>query len=383
MFNLSHTKTTQRFSDHAYRSEAASTQARSRLIKALSLVAFILATTQAPKAFSQEEAALPSIEEIERAWKARELSIETLDCKWSARLFIPAESHSAQEFPSRKSVLVPKEDLKLTQQCLLQMGTGGRYRYERDGKELVNRIQQYTDRHTIFVTDGKQAKSLYGADETGEHRYAPLGFIRKNEQIFEFLDLATSGAIILYCRPKAPGAERYCSLKGGRIIGRAIANGRRCVLVEHGEAARKTQLYFDLEWDLVPVRLIGWSFDSEAGESFESFRFDLGYRESSKGPPHLTTWKLKSFGSANKPIHYQHAVVEHFEINTDIPDSAFNLEFPAGTKAVNQASRETYIIREDGSKRPITLAEREALVPYKILLNTEPRETIPKESNPP
>jgi hypothetical protein len=289
---------------------------------------------------TQEDTKLPTIREIEQAWKQREVRITTLECEWTEQEFVPAHSRSAQESPSLRRVTVPKEDLEFTNRCMLKIGTDKRYRYESDGKRLINRIQQYADCHFVAATDGRQAKSLRGEDQTGEQRYAPLGFIRQNEELFELLDLGNGGALLIYCRPSAKEVRFYCALDSARVRGSEVINGRSCVLVEHGQKPRITQLYFDLERDYVPVRLVRWSESPKSNSPFEVMRFDLEYEVVRDGEVQLSAWTAESYEAADEPIYRGVASVVRFEINPAIPDSEFQLEFPPGTKVINEREKE-------------------------------------------
>jgi hypothetical protein len=64
--------------------------------------------------------------------------------------------------------------------------------------------------------------------------------------------------------------------------------------------------------------------------------------------------------------------VRDFKLNSPVPRSRFEFEFPAGIIVTDEVSSQRSIVRADGSLRPVTAGELAADIPFEDLMRTDP-----------
>lgn len=126
----------------------------------------------------------------------------------------------------------------------------------------------------------------------------------------------------------------------------------------------KVWLAHDLDW--LPVRF-------QLGDRAEvEFRYDSTSGSDASLP---SGWTVKIFNPGSTIVKDSTvASVKRWESPAELPDSSFKLAFPVGTIVWDHRPEhpENYLIRADGTKRPITIDERRQNISPSILLNTEP-----------
>lgn len=128
------------------------------------------------------------------------------------------------------------------------------------------------------------------------------------------------------------------------------------------------EVWLAAEQNSVPMRiacrdkeLTKWQIDITATNSFDGVNLP-------------TAWDITQYDASGKAESLVAARVSKAQINIDLHDAVFDLDFPEGTLVTDMQgpSQAMYIVMKDGSKRDITEAELNAGIPYRDLRDTSP-----------
>ena len=214
----------------------------------------------------------------------------------------------------------------------------------------------------VSTFDGAVSKMFFDERTTRELH----GFIEREPRNLDY-DSYTYGPIALAFRPCDPDMGGL-KLKLCRINpSLETVDGRPCVVLQ----SPRMTLWLDPRRDFVVAKL-------QYGEG-TGMSCDISYKEDESHfwvPVEWTTVVI--WQRDNKPRQRTVAKVTDYKVNTDIPRSAFQFDFPAGTyvsdlREEGNDAIERYIVRPGGKKRLITKEEisRGAAVNYQELLHTE------------
>ncbi|MCX7428933.1 MAG: hypothetical protein NTW96_25310 [Planctomycetia bacterium] len=144
---------------------------------------------------------------------------------------------------------------------------------------------------------------------------------------------------------------------------------RTCVVLSpnppspHGEGRT---LWLDPHRDLLVVRL-----QTAMRDKARVTTYDISYQ---KDPSHgwvPSEWKWIATGGGRRLFEQGAARMKGYSINTDIPRSEFQLDFPVGTYVTDFRSMKRYIARPAGEPRTVTKEELRRGAQYEDLLSTE------------
>jgi hypothetical protein len=319
-----------------------------------------------------------TVANIARAWKDRERKVLSLDCKWSAEEVCGAKTCVYQD-EKGKQFAIPNNDLIVNLEYRFRLKGQNKMRYEFTGPQPIQETRSFETREYISVTDGDQQKSFYGKDnESDNNRFAPIGFINKENTLPEMNTIHLRPLLFLY---RAFASDIASSLDLARFSpkGNIIIAGRECLLLERiNGGEEKLELVIDMNRECIPVRfrrlLREKSKTEDTWNATSLIAIDYGDRGNGQWSP--MGWKTAILGGGGKVREQMTATVKRFQINADIPESVFRFDFPVGSIVRNWKSDEYYLIRSGGEKRYITEAESDARVPYKSLLTTNAGESL-------
>ncbi len=84
---------------------------------------------------------------------------------------------------------------------------------------------------------------------------------------------------------------------------------------------------------------------------------------------------VRKFGKDGSPRWSDAVGMTAFAINHRVPEDAFEIRFPVGTWVQNNITKEAYIVRDQGQKRPVLAGEFNG-TNYLELLNSEPGDNL-------
>ncbi|MCA9011242.1 MAG: hypothetical protein KDB01_15935 [Planctomycetaceae bacterium] len=163
-------------------------------------------------------------------------------------------------------------------------------------------------------------------------------------------------------------------LESFRIVESSSSAQQRLVTISNRDTRYKDIYEIDvaIEQDLVPVEIRRYSGDRLSSTT------TITYSNGSNHVRFPEGWST-NFGSGAedssdmplRAVHCYKVTVTNCDLAPFISEDLFELQAPPNTKVNNEFTCENYILRADGSKRLITIAERNAGVTYQTLVDTE------------
>ncbi len=332
------------------------------------------AAKPAGEASNTESEPVATIEQISAAWKTRQERVRSARIEWKETELIPKGMKPAPvssaagkgRSPAATREPMPPTDLSLERSRTVLLN-GRMLRMNREGPYWHSGRAEVDQDAYVSTYDGEVAKSFFDEKSIGEL----IGFIevQARNQDFDNRNLLPMALAFRPCDPDMGGRD----LAGSTVSpGMETIAGRPCVVIT-GNPARSSyeSLWLDPHRDFVVLRI-----QDESGNGGRIDTFDISYQ---KDPSHgwvPSEWKWTATGGISGRLFGRAAAkVTRYAVNTDIPKSAFQFEFPVGTYVsdLREANAERYIVRQGGKKRIITDAEirRGAGANYKELLSTE------------
>lgn len=315
--------------------------------------------------------ARPALDEIVEAWRSRERRTRTATFEWTE-----SETVAAGSMPPPLMGPVPSpgppQDVTVRRQVAVSLD-GDMLRYEYEGPQWVVDRQQFLPRHHLYVFDSKQGKTYFGDDLQETRRFSPVGFITGPENDGQYNNWRLLPVLLHYraCHPKLvkfdPAAYRVSSKLGA--VGQ-----RQCVILEpKGQPLRPTSYWVDPERDFVVLRV------EQSFEGKPRSKLDVSYKRDRVAGWVPWSWKEVTVTEKTCELRYQYSgTVTKYEVNSSIPASEFQFDFSPGTEVVDTRNKTHYIVRPGDAKRMVTARERDAGVPYEVLLVTESGRAVPE-----
>lgn len=289
----------------------------------------------------------PNLDDVRAAWEERVALVRTARFEWRTT--------------SYRTELRPEgsRELHYTTEDQFWFGTGARRRYVAKGRQpspyggLMSLDNTLTD-------DGNGGWRAF--TPPCERFDFPVGSIDAHS--WGRRDLYP----LLLCFGKLSGAFAVDPARL-RIVDHQypLGEGSGLLLEEERDAGQnQRRLVVDPSLGFSVVRL---SVTDVAGRT--DYQYEIRYQRSALGPFVPAGWTYSVFAPDGSLKTDKSSVVTQFELNPNLPDEVFTLEFPVGTVVQNEATNEQYIQLAEGRKRLVTQAERDASIPYSTALRTE------------
>jgi hypothetical protein len=301
------------------------------------------------------------------AWKKRQADTVSINAKWTCQITFPKG-----KLPTRvRERPCPPEDttVEMSRTLLLQ---GDRIKISEEGLGWATSVERFLPTKFVGVYDGKDSKSYYSVDPSGEF---PFGTIFKDYKSGERpIGINYVFPFLMFYKPlrygpfgrDGPFQRASCRL----VSDRALIDNKRCLLVEqivkNIVGLQKSWVWVDPEQDFAVLRFIILTGDDKTDT-----RLDIWYQAGQRGVIYPKGWSLSVYDQKNELREYDKATVARCVVNESIQDEDFQLTFPPGTLVGDDKNNRRYIVREGGEKRIITPEEDERGATYQQLLDSE------------
>lgn len=311
-----------------------------------------------------------TIEQIAKSWKARQERVRSARFKWTETKFFLA--HTLLYLPEggiRKGsplVKLPEEDLTIERSVAISFSES-MMRYSYEGPTWVPQVGKALHRRYVSVFDGELSKNFHGGDGKGGELYHPSGFIRGKKLHYDYDNGTLTAILITYrgCQPDMGGVD----IAGYRLSSkRGMIGERTCLILEPPRSARSQKCF----WVHPQREFVVLRVEQRDKRGGVLSTLDITYVEHPPDGFVPSGWKyVDTGGSGNIVFRQTEAKVSECEINCDIAKSEFQFDFPPGTRVTDHRSRQSYVIREDGTERMITKGEKTRGATYREYLETE------------
>lgn len=346
---------------------------------ALLLIALLVSVVVQCDGAQAQQTSSVTLDEIVGAWRERERATRTLEYEWIETDLV-VKGRDGYSKPDGQHVVCPPQDLTVRTTCRLKID-GQKMRYEVDGPHFVYEIGDYAPRLYVGVKDGKTMKRLFHKDRSGQDRFGAASVVHEDEGMFSDANSTPLLPIMMCYRPFSMHQGRFYDVSKCHITpGVGVVGQDRCLVLEQfidldieGDRHQKNVLWVRERPPHEPMRMQVIMAGEARGQ------LDLEYAEEPGSGRFLSGWRHVAYSQGVPPgpgrrLQLQtEGRVTSRKFNVAIPESAFVLEDPPpGALVLDRRSDQQYLVREDGSKRPITQAERAAGYTHGQLLKTEP-----------
>ena len=305
----------------------------------------------------------PSLDTILKAWQAREQSTKSFDFRWRSKRFDNGSFQSAllrrQAARNHEGDPVYAPETTYIAKYRFLLDDKDRLRLEHEDVEWSLDKKDYLPRTTVDIFDGSNNKTLFKGG-VSEFNVAFIGINQAN--IGKFLWLlpirltfrSLTGASSVFDKDKLTLADNSNSSDVDGFI------------VLHDDHLR--EVWVDPTKDYVPVKLFEHRQDGSVID-----RMTISHRHDPVDGWIPQAWTMEVF-QKNGQLETSDAttVIEH-SINKSASDSDFDLDMSGGAY-VRDSKNGQYILRPDGTKRPILKGEFNGHN-FEELMNSEPAST--------
>ncbi|MCI0742518.1 MAG: hypothetical protein L0Y72_26090 [Gemmataceae bacterium] len=297
-----------------------------------------------------------NLQEVLSAWKARQASTKSIDFKWSAlETRTKFETEALRPPGTRTSPVSPPDQATFKASMRFVVESKRRVRFDYDGQNWSDSQGKYVPFRTLEVFDGSARTVFFPIG----HEF-PSAHITKAEAATSARDVRSLPLLLLYYPIDASlGQFRVDDVKFTDQKG--IVGETHCLVLKHNEES----LWVDPAMDFVPLRY----YQYRKGAIHR--HIELSYTQDKVHGWTAKSWKNVSFGPSGDLLDSMTSTVTEYKINEGISDGDFVLTYPSGTWVNNHMTKDRYLVREGGSKRPILDGEYNGSN-YETILRTEP-----------
>lgn len=308
---------------------------------------------------------------ITDAWKRSQLQLRSGKFTWTERIIVPKgtievfnegglRTDPSQRLEARIRKL-PLEDQTLEGETILAID-GDKWRYTTHTYVVDDETGKLKPQKSDVVWNNGVIKA-YMPPASYDH---PIGNISRGDQS-DFPRIITARPMFLISRSIRVGLLSAENLtladRSGRI------DDHPCCILESGPVASRRSIWADLNRDYCILR------ETSNNNGQISVKMDITYTHDAQHGWVPSGWRIDEFKDDGTLRQSALATVTHWQINAPLDPKEFELEFPSGTWVRDFTQRsdlgdsKQYIVRENGDKRIINAADRNAT--YQQLLETE------------
>jgi RNA polymerase sigma factor (sigma-70 family) len=286
------------------------------------------------------------IDEIVKAWRAREQRVNSFSATWKVKHTYVKGSLLNPKLPERinpNGLLVPAEDYTFQGECALK-SQGSKARYEYQWELWNTQLSKFNPSTQVDVFDGV-TNTLFHLRKNG----LSSASVRPEDYAMPF-GMAENRAILLALRP--------FSLASTGLIFNHLAigpkqtnvNGVDCMVVQDDRGAGFT-LWIDPKKGFAIVRCV---LEEQRWKRWElNVDWDLG--DAKEWLPQR--WEFVDFDPDGSVRSRSVGFDVRYELNKALPDSTFEIDYPPFTLIIDGKTRKEYFVSSDKSKREITPQE--------------------------
>ncbi len=349
----------------------------SRTDKILEAIVLVVMAAKPLPGFAQD-----ALEPIAKAWRDRESKYRSARFEWKNRHTVPRGQFTdmVARFPGsevrlksmgiERDAVVPPRDTTYEFRASCSVA-GAKLRYEHDNHQWSAAKQSYVPMPYVGVFDGKIAKVLHTLGSTYTHWPDALVYREAKHPDRDNLNLLP---LLMHYRGVNPELRPYSietMTVGG--LGRA-PDGSDCLELTRDLNGAIQRFWVD------PMReysVVGYLLTVK---DRPMTKIAIRYRNDSGHGWVLAAWELSSFQTDGRLTYSTHAQVTQVELNIDLPNSEFDVEFPPGTLVTDEKSKTTYIVNADNSQRQIQPSEIQ--LSYDQLISSTPPQSLIESARP-
>lgn len=306
------------------------------------------------------------LEDVIQAGQRRQERVKSLHFIWSQRITDAKGSHTLPRAIDPSGTVVPPRDVTYDMRPELFID-GEKMRYAHEDPQWSKDEQAFIHCSYSATFDGKLLKMLY--ERGAPDKPYPCGTIRAAEKHFSVNEIYLYPLLMTFraADPKVRPfdiSQMSFSGKQMRIQGHACPE----IQLQYPAGTGENHLWVDPSRDFVVPRYVVTSKGKVV------YQIDVDYIADQQAGWLPSGWNIViQFPNGGMRSAIRSKVIES-EINSPIPADQFDITFPLGAHVENFVTGDTYIIKKDGSKRPV---QREEIgLTYQQLESSRPGELV-------
>lgn len=288
----------------------------------------------------------------ERQERARSFDVVAAGTEFRCETTFSAAELASRGVPSVDPLVLPETSFDIR---LRLAANEGRYRLEYEGRSDAPKPDGYPAKRQLEVYDGAVHSSLFF---TGQQPF-PNAHIRKEPTPVPARFVHVKPVMIVL-RPFDPQAGVFDARELRVVSQHAVIDNRPCVELSHGEST----IWVDPARGFVPVRY----HEMQRGVLIRSI--EVEYHSDPRAGWLPASWKNTQLDPDGKVVVSMSCQVTEVRVGALLPADTFRAELPAGTWVRDYVRNATYIVRPDGTNRPVLPAEEHKT--YQQLVSSEP-----------
>ncbi len=322
--------------------------------------------SQAGQATAQGQGGV-KMEDILQAAQRRQGRVQSLHFAWTEQVTDGKDSRTPPPSPLHPGRgMIPPRDVTYDEQEELWID-GEKMRYAESHHEWVGEKQAMVSFPQVAAFDGKLLKTLF--ERGGPGKEHPCGTIEAKERHFDVGSVFLLPLLMTF-RASHPHM-RPLDIGHGALTGKRVPiEGRVCyeALFRHSDIAEMEYVWVDPSRDFVISRYVV-THDGKL-----TCQVNIRYAEDAQAGWIPADWDIATQFPDGRFRMSARAKVVQYEINPSIPADQFDIDFPRGARMTNFVTGEKYIIKADGTIRPIVRGELP--LAYEQLIASEPGELL-------
>ncbi len=315
-----------------------------------------------------QAAASFSVDDVRRAWAARQERVPTLRLVWETREFTPKGGLERGQMRGKTVVRPPNppmdRDVKYSRSLLVDRG---RMRFIERGDYWDDEDKCYAPTQYTNVWDGKEGRGLDQLLDKSDHWSGRI--VSRTAEVL----LETSLVPQVAMWPLDPILSAVKIEDYQATDHRAEIDGESCILLRKVAGHEYlNELWVDPARDYLIVRM------NTCEGSFVRERIEIKYQRDAEHGYYPAEWREVLMNSPERLCTTRESKASEHTFTPELEPSDFQLEFPADTMVTDKRGSEytRYLVLPDGNKRLVLEEEWEAFVPRKTLMETEPGEPL-------
>lgn len=321
------------------------------------ILAFLVMTVGVLPHIKGDNNKAETIATITKTWRDRQSRARSLDFVAVGTEFRPSRTFSvslleAMGRPSENAISIP--DTSFNIRLRLAINGNGQFRMDYDGKAPAPSDTGYPDEHLVEIFENGVRNIIFPVGAFGY----PNAHIKQETIPTGALNPHVLPIRIVY-RPFDSEIGVFDANKLILTNDMGVVEDRPCRVLKHLDH----RIWVDQARDFIPTRY------SEIKHGITTRRIDIKYTADVEHGWVPTSWTNVSLENGNTTESVS-ATVKEYRIGQPISKDTFEVKYPPGTWVRDYITDESYILREDGTRRMVPHSEDGK--DYQYLLHTNP-----------
>ncbi len=299
------------------------------------------------------------LQEVIAAWNHRQDEIRTFHFSWSGTQFA-GKGHADAAQLDMSAEPIPPKDTSFDITMVFAVDEKGRVLLQYDGNTWSSEKNQYVPKTTRDIFDGQLRKVFF---PQGVKSFPNL-HISNNTASDTARDLRAAAIRMVY-RPFDTTMGVFDPSKLAITERKGVVENRQCLILSHTQDTQEEMIWVDPSRSFLPLR------HTIRRRGVIAEQTEISYREDPSNGWVPALWNNALLDKDGNTMKSWSGKVTQYQLNEPIPDSTFETDYPPGTYVQNYVTRENYILREGGGRRPILPGEYKG-DNYEEILNSEP-----------